>query len=134
MRSIFRLLAVSAAILGVALVAGCSESNPISAFQPEIVNDTDAFEFQITDARNVSTTLTYSWLNTGSQASVDHSTALDDGAAAVVLRDATGTEVYSSGLKASGTEQSVAGSPGAWTVVVTFSSFDGTSNFRLQKL
>lgn len=134
MRRNFGLVTAGLAVLVLTVMAGCSDSNPISAFQPEIINDTDAFEFQITDARNVSTTLTYSWVNTGAQASVDHSTALDDGVASVVLRDANGTQVYSSGLKASGTEQSLAGTSGAWSVVVTFSNFDGTSNFRLQKL
>ncbi len=134
MRSITKTVAAGVAVLTVLFIAGCSDSNPLSAFQPEIINETDAFEFQITDARNVTTVLSYTWVNTGTQATIDHSTALDDGAASLVLLDADGTEVYSSILKASGTEQASAGASGAWTIVVTFSNFDGTSNFRLQKL
>jgi len=113
---------------------GCSESNPISAFEPEIVNNPDAFEFQITDADNVSTTLSYAWVNSGDRASIDHSTVSTDGSGSIVLIDADGIRVYSSELKASGTEQAASGAPGTWTVTVTFSGFEGTSNFRVQKL
>ena len=134
MRSILATTTIGIAVLMIAIVGGCSESNPISAFQPEVINETDAFEFQITDATNVTTVLNYTWTNTGTQASIDHSTALVDGSASLELRDANGNQVYSSDLKASGTEQALVGAPGTWSVSVTFSGFDGTSNFRLQKL
>jgi hypothetical protein len=115
--------------------AGCSnDSNPISAFQPEIVNKQDSFQFQITDARHVTTSLAYQWNNSGTQATVDHSTALTAGQATLTLFDADSNQVYSSGLMASANEPTQAGTAGVWTVVVVFVDFSGTANFRLQKL
>ena len=134
MRSLTRIISLSVIIFAAAWISGCSESNPIAAFEPEIVNNPDSFEFQITDADNVSTTLSYAWINSGDRASIDHSTVVTDGSGRVALTDASGNTVYSSELKASGTEQAASGTPGTWTVTVTFSGFDGTSNFRVQKL
>lgn len=117
------------------LLGGCGKkSNPIAAFEPEVVNNQDAFQFQITDASHVNTTLTYSWDNTGSQATVDHSTVVNEGSAVIVVLDADGTQVYSSGLKASANESTSAGTPGTWSVGVSFSNYSGTANFRLEKL
>ena len=63
-------------------LTGCSDdSNPVSAFEPEIINNADAFQFQITDAVNVNTILNYNWTNTGSQATIDHSSVLSEGTA-----------------------------------------------------
>ncbi|MFH2049591.1 MAG: hypothetical protein ABIJ12_09105 [bacterium] len=118
------------------LTIGCSsqKNNPISSFEPEVINNADAFQFQITDATNVSTTLTYQWENTGAQATVDHSTALLTGSATVEVRDADSVQVYSSNLLASGTDASLSGTSGTWFVKVVFSDFDGTVNFTIEKL
>ncbi len=132
MRIPIQVLTLATLVLLVAV--GCDESNPLGAFQPEIVNNPDAFEFQITDANDVSTTLTYSWSNSGTRATIDHSTATSDGAASVVLLDADGKQVYSAELKASGTEESAVGTAGVWSIEIVFVRFDGTSNFRVQKL
>ncbi len=113
----------------------CSdETNPLAAFEPEIVNDADAFQFQITDATNVSVTRSWTWNNTATRGTVDHSTALTGGSATVVIQDAAGLEVYRSAMMASANEQTSAGTAGDWTVTVVFSDFDGTANFRVEKL
>ncbi|MDH3892219.1 MAG: hypothetical protein OEV49_14165 [candidate division Zixibacteria bacterium] len=118
------------------ILAGCSGSNPnpISAFEPEVVNEADAFQFQITDADNVSATLTYEWSNTGAQATIDHSTVTAEGMASVVLLDADDMQVYSNGLVASANEQSSVGVAGNWAVRVSLVNFSGTVNFRVEKL
>jgi len=128
-----RIIVVSTALLGL-FAAGCSDSNPVSSFQPEIINNPDAFEFQITGANNVSTVLAYNWTNSGERATVDHSTALTEGVAMLAIYDAGGTQVYSSNLKASGTETAATGKAGIWSIRVSFSDFAGSSNFRVQKL
>ncbi len=121
--------------LAVVLFSGCSDNNnPISAFEHEVINNADAFQFQITDAANVTTTLSYSWTNTGTRASIDHSTALTDGSATVTILDNDDTQVYTSGLVASATDASDVGVPGTWTVTVVLTDFSGTANFRAEKL
>lgn len=130
------LITMGIAVLMIAL-AGCgsdNKNNPIAAFQPEVINNADAFQFQITDATNVTTTLTYSWTNTGTGATVNHSTATTAGTAAITIFDADSTQVYSSGLLASGTEATATGTTGTWTIQVAFADFDGTVNFRVEKM
>ncbi|MEW5796943.1 MAG: hypothetical protein AB1772_11360 [Candidatus Zixiibacteriota bacterium] len=124
--------AVTAAAL---IITGCSDKkNPISAFQPEVINNADAFQFQITNARNVSTTVNYSWVNSGTRATVNHSTSRTQGSATVTLFDANNQQVYTQGLLASGTEQSSVGVAGTWRIRIVFTDFDGTANFRVEKL
>lgn len=128
----------SAAVFAMAIIviaSGCSSdtSNPItSVFEPEIINDATAFQFQVTDARNVTTVVSYQWQNPQAAASIDHSTALTAGSAVLTLFDADSTQVYTSGLLASGTDVSDAGTAGTWIVTVAFSDFDGTANFRVE--
>ena len=125
-------------LLGIMIVflsTGCSnDKNPIAPFEPEVINNADAFQFQITDAKNVTTTLTYPWSNTGAQATIDHSTALTSGIASVTIFDADSSQVYTSGLLASANESSTSGTIGTWYVKVTFNNFSGTVNFRVEKL
>ncbi len=74
------------------------------------------------------------WNNTGSQATVNHSTATISGSATIELLDADLVPVYSSPLAASANEQSNVGTPGIWLVRVTLTEFSGTANFRVEKM
>ena len=129
-------LRLLAGLCSVILLIGCGgeKSNPLSAFQPEIINTADAFQFQVTDASDVTTTVTYAWTNTGAQATVNHSTVTTAGSATVFILDADSTQVYTAGLAASLNESSAAGTAGVWTVRVVFVDFSGTANFRVEKL
>ena len=118
----------------VLIAAGCGNDNPLAPFEPEIVTDADAFQFQITDAKDVTVTRSYVWSNAAGSATIDHSTSLTDGSATVVILDGDGKEVYRSTLKASGLDQSDTGTAGNWTVQVVFLGFDGTANFRVEQL
>ncbi len=120
-------------ILTLTLVTGCGSDNTLAPFEPEIVTTADAFQFQITDAKDVTVLRSYVWDNASTIATIDHSTALTGGSASVVVQDANDVEVYRSDLKASGTETSSAGAAGAWTVTVSMSSFDGSANFRVEQ-
>ena len=124
-----------AVVLISAVYAGCSdESNPLAAFEPEIITTADAFQFQITDATMVNTIVSYQWMNASTKATIDHSTVSTRGSATVEIMDATGTTVYSNTLVPSGNDQSNTGAAGNWTVKVTFVNYSGTANFRVEKL
>ena len=126
---------ISILTLFVLTLTGCGkDTNPIAPFEPEVINNADAFQFQITAAENVTTTVNYQWDNTGTQGTVDHSTARTAGSATVTIFDDTGAQVYSSALLASGNEATISGQAGTWTVRVVFSEFDGAANFRVEKL
>lgn len=122
------------AVLFTALVGsiGCAESTD-PGVEPEIVNQTDSFEFQITGVRNYSRTLQYTWRNTGTQADVNQATTLTAGTALLEIHDAEGAQVYSSNLDANGTFQTDTGASGDWTIRVLVVGASGTLNFRVEK-
>jgi hypothetical protein len=121
-----------AVILGAGLTA-CS-SNPLEPFQPEISNATDNFQLQATAVVGVTSTRTYSWSNTGTRATINHSTTTTAGTARVTIRDGAGTEVYTKALVPSLNEATATGTTGTWTITLTMTAYSGTLNFRVQKL
>jgi hypothetical protein len=127
--------AFAAVAVAVAIGAcGSDRSNPLSpAVQPEIVNNVDAFSFQVTGVQNASATLSYSWQNTGTVGTINQSASISAGSATLVVRDAAGTQVYSRSLADNGTFTTTAGTSGTWTIQVVFTSTSGTVNFRVDK-
>lgn len=120
------------ALAAVLTAAGCSD--PLSPFQPEITNATDSFQLQATGITGLSSTLTYSWSNTGTRATINHSTTTTAGNARLVIRDAAGTIVYDKTLVPSLNEPTAVGAAGTWRIQLVLASYSGTINFRAQKL
>ncbi len=121
------------AIMALVVLAAC-EKDVLAPFNPEVSAPTDNFQLQATNLANVSTTTTYPWVNTGTRASVNHSTTTTGGTTLLVIKDAAGTTVYSKALSASLNEPTIAGQAGTWTIQLTVASYSGTLNFRVQKL
>lgn len=115
------------------IVAACGSDVLSPNFQPEIVNDVDAFSFQVTGLENASSTVTYAWQNTGTTATVNQSASIAAGAVSLVILDANGTQVYSRSLTENGTFVSSAGTSGTWTIRVIFNGAAGTVNFRADR-
>ena len=118
------------------VINGCGNDNntALAPFQPEVINDADAFQFQVTGADNVTTVVSYTWQNSGTQATVNHSSVISGGSATVTILDANQTQVYTSGLTASSNEPTTAGTPGNWTIQVVLMGCSGTLNFRVETL
>lgn len=114
------------------LVAGC-DSSTSPGINPEIANNPDTFQYQVTDIRNYSHVDNYTWQNTGTTANVNQSTTVTDGTATLVILDADGDPVYSKSLAENGTFVTTAGAVGSWTIRVTYASASATVNFRVQK-
>ena len=123
---------IAAAPLTALVLLACSDS--LAPFQPEIANNPDNFQFQATGLTGVTTTVQYTWQNSGAQATVNHSSAITGGSATLTIRDANNTQVYSGALVASGTPTTATGVAGAWTIIVQLSNTRGTLNFRVEKL
>jgi hypothetical protein len=134
MKSYPGILTVFGLGLTLILTAGCGNdnNNSLAPFQPEIINETDTFQFQITDAVDVTTIVEYAWQNSGTQATINHSSVIDAGYASITILDAQQTEVYSSSLVASANEPTDAGTAGAWTIQVALMECSGTLNFRVE--
>ena len=114
------------------LLGSCSD-DPLAPFEPEINSATDSFQLQATGVRDVTTTLTYTWRNTGTLANVNHSTTTTAGQARLVIRTAGGTVVYDRQLQASLNEPTTAGAAGDWRIELILTNYTGTLNFRVQK-
>jgi hypothetical protein len=119
-------------LVGIAVV-GCGD-NALAPFQPEITSVPDNFQLQATKVRGVSTTLNYSWQNTGTRATVHHSTTTSFGSARLVIRDAVGAQMYEHDLVPSLDDSTATGAAGSWTIRVVLYRYNGNLNFRVQKL
>ena len=117
-----------------ALSACGSSNNTLAPFQPQVSNLPDNFQMQATGVKNTSFDKTYSWSNSGTQATVNHSTTKTAGTARVTIRDASGTVVYDKGLVPSLNEATATGTTGIWKIRVQLSQYSGTLNFRVQKV
>ena len=128
-----KLLTVS---LLTALTLGCGgdSGNPIGpSNQPQVTNATDSFQFQASNLVRVTQTLTYTWVNTGTQSNVDQSGAIADGTAVLIVRDASGAQVYNRSLRDTGSFTSTSGTSGNWQLEIRLNDVTGTVNFRVQK-
>jgi hypothetical protein len=123
------------AVLASAVAAGaCGDNNPVGpSNQPEIANNRDNFQFQVSNLRNTTQTFTYTWQNTGTTANVNQSGQISSGTARLSLRDASNNEVYARTLTDTGTFSSTSGTTGNWRIEVRLEGVTGTLNFRVQK-
>lgn len=111
----------------------CSDSPSSPGIQPEVANETDSFAYQVSSVKNFSGAASYSWENTGVAASVDIASAQESGSAVIVLADADGNHVFEEPVSTNGSFPSATGTAGSWTILVYYTSFTGTVNFRAQK-
>lgn len=124
-------------VVTIALVSALSAiscSDPLAPFQPEVGNATDNFQLQATNVSDISATRGYSWSNTGTRATINHSTTTSGGTAWLTIRDAAGTTVYDKQLVPSLNEPTAPGVAGTWTIQLRLAGYSGTLNFRAQKL
>ena len=125
----------SAAALALLLfTAGCDDSPTAPGIEPQVVNNTDAFSYQVSDLAGVTGVYDYTWQNTGTLAKITHaSDAGGTGSATVTIRDDAGTQVYSGAFDTTGEiVTSPAGVAGAWTITVTYSNYTNTQvNFAV---
>lgn len=131
-RTLVEVAFLSLVLVCVLGVCRCSK-NSLGPFQPEVLSTTDSFQLQATGVTNRTVTLSYDWNNTGTQATVNHSTTTRSGSARVTIADANGTQVYDRALVSSLNEQTAIGTTGTWKIRAVLDHYSGTLNFRVQK-
>lgn len=125
------LIAIGVGLLSASLLA-CDGAGLIGpGNQLEVSNDTDRFEWQVTGLENVTQTLTYTWQNTSTSASVNLSSNITSGTATLTITDANDNETFSGSLAQNGTSPTSTGTAGNWTITVELVGVDGTLNFRV---
>ena len=133
MRFVILLMSVFALLSLTACGSDDPTTPPNLGVEPEILNNTDVFQFQVSSVEGYTGTLNYNWDNTGELANVDQSSSIDPGQATLILLDAYGTEVYSRDLSEDGSSASTAGLAGIWSVRIALNGLTGTVNFRAEK-
>ena len=124
---------VTACLLLVGCGGGGRSTAPVPGIQPQIVNVTDDFSYQVSSVANFSGAATYSWQNTGVSANINQATTVTSGAMTLIITDAVGTQVYSRSLADNGTFVTANGVAGTWSIRVQYAFGSGTVNFRAQK-
>ena len=118
-------------------LAGCSDDQPvvpvIPGVQPEVINNIDTFEFQVSSVENYTGVWRYDWTTTGTIVNVDQSSAITGGTVILRILDSNGTEVYSRNLTEGGSFTTEAGATGQWSLEVALVHGSGTLNFRTEK-
>jgi hypothetical protein len=116
------------------LLAGCGGSNALAPqFQPEVVNTPNAkFSFQATRLQDVSDLLSYKWSVSSGHIIIHPATTTSGGSVGLTIKDAAGTLIYDGTIPPSGDITPPSGAGGLWQVEVTFTSYTGTINLRLQ--
>jgi len=104
-----------------------------SQFQPQVINQTDNFQFLASGVSNLTRTVQYTWQTTGTRANVAQSSNVTVGTATLTIRDALGTQLYSNDLRADGNFVTTSGAAGAWTIEVALTGVSGAVSFRVQK-
>ena len=122
-----------AALAAVMFFTGC-DGDPLAPFQPEVTNAADNFQLQATGVTRVTHSRIYTWQNSGTRATVNHSTTTTGGTTRIIIRDAADAVVYDKALSPSLTEATTAGTAGAWHIEMVLTNYSGTLNFRVQKL
>ena len=118
-------------------LTGCSDDQPVvpvvPGVQPEIINNIDTFEFQVSSVENYTGVWRYDWTTTGTIVNVDQSSAVTGGTVILRILDSNGTEVYSRDLTEGGSFTTEAGTTGQWSLEVGLVNGSGTLNFRTEK-
>ena len=121
------------AAFALALACGGNSTGPLAPYDPQIVNVTDNFSFQVTSVSNITWTYTYQWQNTGDSATVNQAANGTAGSAILTVLDKNGTQLYSQSLCGNGTFGMTKGVAGSWTIRVQFTNYSGTIDFNVQK-
>ena len=120
-------MAVAAFLAG---LAGCSDSPTSPGINPEIVNQADHFSYQVSNIKNYSATASYTWSNSGPQATINQACSVSAGTATLIVLDGAAVQVYTRSLAENGTFTTASGTPGAWTIRIVYNGLSGTMNFR----
>jgi len=115
------------------------DNNPVGPIgtgqgsDPQITNNTDDFQWQLSNASGFSTNGGYTWRNTGTRARVTNSSNFSSGTGTLTVRDSGGRIVFSGNLSTNGTFTTDSGPTGDWRIELAPSGVSGTLSFRVQK-
>lgn len=111
----------------------CTTNTLQPKLDPQIVNQTDLFEFKIIDVRSINQQLSYQWQNNGITANIFNGSAITKGTATMKITDEAGIEVLSENLEKSGDFFSSSGESGNWRIELNLIDVSGTVHVRVER-
>lgn len=121
-------------LIALVFVSCGSDTNKLSDFDIDTLqNQTNTFELQVNNIKEVEDNISYTWTNEGTKAKIELSSTLSSGSGTITVKDAAGTTVYSSDITLDGTFDTEIGASGSWTIQVKLSEATGTLNFNVEK-
>lgn len=109
------------------------DETPGSGIQPDITDRRDEFSYRVRTVSNYSGSGLYWWHNSGLAAQVQQASSVGAGSMRLVIRDATGAEVFSRSLAEGGSFMTQNGATGRWTIQVIYKDASGTVSFRVRR-
>lgn len=101
--------------------------------QEQLSNQPDNFSFTLSNVTSYSSDRNFTWRNTGTRATVTHSSNITSGSSTLTIKDAAGTEVHKATLGPSGTFQTATGASGDWRIELDNTAVSGTLSFGVKK-
>ena len=111
----------------------CTTNTLEPNLNPQIVNQTDYFEFKIVNVRYIDQQLVYQWQNNGITANIFNGSAITEGKAAVTISDTDGVKVFSEDLEKVGSLFSSSGESGQWRIEMNLTNVSGTVHIRVER-
>ena len=119
-------------VLAAGIQIACDD-DPVSSYEPNVVNQQDNFHLVVPEADGVDTVVYYFWSMQGTSANIDQSADLQGGSVSITVDDNDRHQVYSTDLRQIGSFVTQPGTPGSWRIRVGLSDFSGRIDFRLQR-
>jgi hypothetical protein len=121
-------------MLGLSPLVGCRETtNPVE-LSARVVNQPGSFEYRSDGLTGVTYQAVYLWPNTGTSATIEHSTVVQSGQVRLTLVDPHARVMYDVELRPGAALEVGVGAVGSWSVIVTVTDFTGTIDFRVRQL
>ena len=121
-------------LMPVAILMACGEDTtlgPVNAV--EVTNSVDNFLFRVSNLENISDTRSYTWENTGTQATIDITQSIVGGSVILTIRDDAGTVVHQEDIADDNDTDTAVGVAGSWAIEVRLQNTTGGFDFRVQK-
>ena len=108
---------------------GCEKGSNIQDVRVD--NEPGHFTLHFVGMDNFTRTVTYSWENPESTATVEQRSIIEDGAGLVEIKDAVGLLIHAKNLREHGTFMTFPGAPGTWKVTVVLDEATGGATLDL---
>ena len=121
-------------LLIAAVLIGCGDGSPLGPeSRVNVTRSPDNFLLQVFNMDAGTETLTYTWENTGTQATIDVNNGISSGSAIMTIQDAAGTVVHQEDIANDNDTETSVGVAGSWTIEVRIQNASGTFNLIIMK-